>query len=45
MDLKNNRLNIGDIDPFAKINRSYDFFSYPSDGDHWVIKIRDIRYD
>lgn len=45
MDLRNNRLNIGEQDPNSKHNREMEFFNYKSDGDHWIIKIRDIRYN
>ena len=45
LDLKNNLLHLGDKKNSSLANSSGEFITYESNSAHWVIKIRDVRYN
>ena len=45
LDLNNSMMNIGEANPKSVNQTAGGFVSYPSDGNNWIIKIRDIRYN
>lgn len=45
LDLKNKMMHIGDQAETSIVNKTSGFINYPSDGQNWIIRIRDVRYN